>query len=112
MLALTKEQLLIRAKMLQELLSDGEVKCTQVDSINYVGGGAAPDYELSGVALKIDIGKNKGEDLNSRLLKSDTPVVAVLKEGAVFLEMRTLADDQLGEVARVLLDAMREIRGE
>jgi L-seryl-tRNA(Ser) seleniumtransferase len=74
-----------RAQRLAERL-DGAT----VASVARVGGGAVPLLELESFACALD----GGAALAASLRASDPPVVAVVREGKVLLDCRTLTDDQ------------------
>jgi len=61
-----------------------------------VGGGAVPLLELPSFACALD----GGDALAAKLRASDPPVVAVVREGRVLLDCRTLTDDQCLLISR------------
>jgi L-seryl-tRNA(Ser) seleniumtransferase len=60
-----------------------------------VGGGAVPLLELPSFACALD----GGDALAAALRASDPPVVAVVREGRVLLDCRTLTDDQCLQIS-------------
>lgn len=73
-----------------------------------VGGGAFPEHDLPTtlVALTPKPGAPSPEALRARLLETDPPLVGRIEDDAFLLDPRTLADDELKLVARVLEDAL------
>jgi L-seryl-tRNA(Ser) seleniumtransferase len=63
---------------------------TVVPSVARIGGGAVPLLELPSYACALE----GGDALAAALRASDPPVVAVVREGRVLLDCRTLTDDQ------------------
>jgi L-seryl-tRNA(Ser) seleniumtransferase len=66
-----------------------------VASVARVGGGAVPLLELESFACALD----GGDALAAALRASDPPVVAVVREGRVLLDCRTLTDDQCLQIS-------------
>jgi L-seryl-tRNA(Ser) seleniumtransferase len=79
-----------RAQRLAERLG-GDV----VASAARVGGGAVPLLELPSFACALD----GGDVLAAALRAADPPVVAVVREGRVLLDCRTLTDDQCLQIS-------------
>jgi L-seryl-tRNA(Ser) seleniumtransferase len=68
---------------------------TVVESRARIGGGAVPLLELPSYACALD----GGDALAAALRASDPPVVAVVREGRVLLDCRTLTDDQCLQIS-------------
>jgi L-seryl-tRNA(Ser) seleniumtransferase len=68
---------------------------TVVPSTARIGGGAVPLLELESYACALD----GGDALAAALRASDPPVVAVVREGRVLLDCRTLSDDQCLQIS-------------
>ena len=66
------------------------------ETVARVGGGALPLAELPSFACAVE------EELAEPLRAGDPPVVAVVRDGRTLLDCRTLRDDELDEVARVV----------
>ncbi|HVU79238.1 MAG TPA: L-seryl-tRNA(Sec) selenium transferase [Gaiellaceae bacterium] len=69
--------------------TDGEV----CESLARVGGGALPLTELPSFAVAVD------EELAGALRDHEPPVVGIVRDGRLLLDCRTLADDEVDEVA-------------
>ena len=77
-----------RAERLAEL-TGGSVE----ETVARVGGGALPLAELPSFACALD------ESLAAPLRTGEPPVVGIVRDGKLLLDCRTLADDELDEVA-------------
>jgi L-seryl-tRNA(Ser) seleniumtransferase len=74
---------------------------TVEETVARVGGGALPLAELPSFACAL------ADDLAEPLRRGEPPVVGVLRDGRLLLDCRTLADEELDEVAA----AVRRARG-
>jgi L-seryl-tRNA(Ser) seleniumtransferase len=63
------------------------------ETVARVGGGALPLAELPSFACAVE------EGLAARLRTTDTPVVGIVRDGKLLLDCRTLADEEIDEVA-------------
>jgi L-seryl-tRNA(Ser) seleniumtransferase len=77
-----------RARRLAEL-TGGSVE----ETVARVGGGALPLAELPSFACALD------ESLAAPLRDGEPPVIGIVRDGKLLLDCRTLADDELDEVA-------------
>src|SRR5207302_11350463 len=77
-----------RAERLAEM-TGGAVE----DTVARVGGGALPLAELPSFACALD------ETLAGPLRVGEPPVIGIVRDGKLLLDCRTLADDELDEVA-------------
>jgi L-seryl-tRNA(Ser) seleniumtransferase len=80
-----------RAERLAELV-DGAVE----DTVARAGGGALPLAELPSFACAVE------EELAVKLRAADPPVIAIVRDGRTLLDCRTVSDDEVDEVARVI----------
>jgi L-seryl-tRNA(Ser) seleniumtransferase len=80
-----------RAERLAELVG-GEVE----ETVARVGGGALPLAELPSFACAVE------EELAAELRVGDPPVVAVVRDGRCLLDCRTVADDEVDELANAV----------
>jgi L-seryl-tRNA(Ser) seleniumtransferase len=85
------EAVAARAERLAGLI-DGEVE----ETVARVGGGALPLAELPSAACAVE------EQLADELRHGEPPVVGILRDGRLLLDARTLADDEVDEVARAV----------
>ncbi len=65
-----------------------------------VGGGAMPTAELPSFA--VTIGGVPADELDRRLRGARVPVVARIEDGRVWLDVRTIADDEFSEIVAAL----------
>jgi L-seryl-tRNA(Ser) seleniumtransferase len=72
---------------------------TVEETVARVGGGALPLAELPSFACALD------ESLAAPLRAGEPPVVGIVRDGKLLLDCRTLADDELDEVARAVASA-------
>ena len=70
------------------------------ETVARVGGGALPLAELPSFACALE------EQLAALLRSADPPVVGIVRDGRLLLDCRTLADDEVDEVARAV-DSVR-----
>jgi L-seryl-tRNA(Ser) seleniumtransferase len=91
MLRESPETVRARATRLAELV-DGEVE----ETVARAGGGALPLTELPSFACAVD------EELAAKLRASAPPVVALVRDGRTLLDCRTLADNEIEEVAEAV----------
>ena len=76
-------------------LTGGEVE----ETVAKVGGGALPVAELPSFACAVE------EELAHPLRLSDPPVVGIVRDGRLLLDCRTVADDEVDEVAAAVTRA-------
>jgi L-seryl-tRNA(Ser) seleniumtransferase len=72
---------------------------TVEETVARVGGGALPLAELPSFACAVE------EELAAPLRAGEPPVVGVVRDGKLLLDCRTLADDEVDEVARAVAAA-------
>src|SRR5512139_268892 len=69
------------------------------------GGGAMPDIEIPTACVAVSHPAVRVEDLEERLRKGTPPVVARVGKGKLLLDMRTVGDGELRELAAALAAA-------
>jgi len=104
MLARPAQELRRSAERLAELLRDKGIAVEVVPSQGQVGGGALPGVPLPGWAVKVirtrrGRGSRGATALAHSLLQNDPPVLGILREGQLLLDVRTLQDEELLPVA-------------
>jgi L-seryl-tRNA(Ser) seleniumtransferase len=106
MLAATPETLTARRDRLLALLAAAApaLRAAACRARSAVGGGALPaaEPETWAVAVEPDPGRGGVEALARALASGEPPVVARIAEGRVLLDLRTVADDEVDELARAL----------
>jgi L-seryl-tRNA(Ser) seleniumtransferase len=98
MIAQTPEDILEKTKLCQGMLKKKNINCEIVESVGQIGGGSLPDMKLDGYGLKLILDskvskkqeKKQYEDIFDRLMNSDNPIVAILREGHIVFDMRTV----------------------
>ena len=80
-----------RAERLAEKV-DGTVE----ETVGRVGGGALPLAELPSFACAVE------EELAAALRAAEPPVIGIVRDGRLLLDCRTLADEELDEVAEAV----------
>ena len=91
MLAEPLDTVRARAQRLASLVG-GDVEPT----VGRVGGGALPLTELPSFACAVE------EELAPRLRKAEPPVIGVVRDGRFLLDCRTIAEDEVDEVANAV----------
>ncbi len=105
MLAQTPDQLQARAERLAAALA-GEVEARVEPSTAYAGGGALPGEAMQSVSVRLE--GPKPEPLAARLRASVPAVVGRIADGALTLDMLTVADEELDILAEALIAALVE----
>lgn len=93
MLNYTQKELQNKAEALSELLAKEKVKYKIVDSNSQVGGGTLPALKLPGKAIILlppHKDKRFAQKVHAKLLQLSVPVLAILREGQLFLDVRTI----------------------
>ena len=98
MLTADASELEARAERLAKSLT---LPCSVVAQGSLVGGGALPDFELPGYAVRVETGRST-QKLASRLRESDPPILVRIHRDALLLDTRTLTDDEAVQVAAAL----------
>ncbi|NOZ88033.1 MAG: L-seryl-tRNA(Sec) selenium transferase [Deltaproteobacteria bacterium] len=83
-----------------EMLEVGVVKVK-----SRVGGGTSPLVEIESRAVKLKHSKISCRNLSSELRANDTPIVSLLRDDSVLLDVRTLLKGD----GRVIVDALQKI---
>ena len=82
------------------LRAQGWVKVSVEPTSSRVGGGALPDVELPGIAVRVEP-EGSVDVLARQLRRADPPVLVRVHRGAILLDPRTLKAGELEEVAAV-----------
>jgi L-seryl-tRNA(Ser) seleniumtransferase len=108
MLTVPSEELERRAARLRAALDEGSVRAELLHAVARVGGGALPLLELEGPAVAVDPSPLSAAELTRRLRASDPPVIARIERDAVFLDPRTMSDEEAAAASRAVVVALRE----
>jgi len=101
----------LAGELLRALESQG-VSVRLTDSVGRCGGGSLPDVELPSMAVEILPASTAGGGSDwaggalRRLLGSDRPVVAVVREGRLLLDVLTIFESDIPYVARAVAEAV------
>lgn len=105
MLAASEEELKSRAagmsRRLRRHLPDG-VNLRLVSGSSQVGGGAFPLLQLPTTLLELTAEALPPQEMECRLRKAATPIIGRIAKGAFLLDVRTLADCDIPELAAAL----------
>ncbi len=82
-----------------------------VEETSRIGGGAAPGAGVPTRCLSLSHSATDAEGIRRRLLQNDPPVVPRVAEERVLLDLRTVTDDEFGEL-RAALRALVEATGD
>jgi L-seryl-tRNA(Ser) seleniumtransferase len=74
-----------------------------VEGTSAAGGGAAPTAEIPTALLRVAHGVKSAQQLVEELRRGDPPVVARIDDGALVLDLRTVATDEEDVLAAALL---------
>ncbi|APE45434.1 L-seryl-tRNA(Sec) selenium transferase [Sulfitobacter alexandrii] len=89
----------LRAKGLRDLRT--------VDSTARVGGGSLPEQDLPSVALSVAVDGLSADGLAAALRHGKVPVVARIAQGRVLLDLRTIQDCEVPQVADAFAAVLR-----
>ncbi len=95
-----------RAERLASLLAAAGVVAEVVESEGQVGGGAMPLEKLPSAAVRIAA---PARDLLLALRAGETPVIAIVRDDRVLLDVKALDEGELGEVARMVGAAVERL---
>ena len=110
MLARSEAELERRAQTLADSLRRRlpELRVTVERGAGEVGGGALPLQRLPGWVVAIEHPALTADELDGRARAADPPVIGYIRTGKFRVDVRTLADDELDEVAVALERAHRQ----
>ncbi|MBD3347050.1 MAG: L-seryl-tRNA(Sec) selenium transferase [Chitinivibrionales bacterium] len=115
MFTMSKEAIETRAEKFVLALETKGVSSEIIPSTGQAGGGSLPDatFDSAAVALfpqgKTSREKEKfSEHIFDSLLRLDHPVLGVLREGRVILDMLTVGDDEIEYIAGALTSVVQE----
>ena len=113
MLNRTGKELDRLASILRGELKRLGIACRVIESFGQCGGGTLPDLRLKSVAVEVlpqkGIGTPKltfAEFLYKRLIEAEPPVLGILREGSILLDVLTLTEDEMAHIARATVNAL------
>ena len=100
MLSQTPEIIKNKAILLSEKLSNIDAKHKVISAFAQIGGGSLPDIKLPSYEIWLDI--KKAEDLHYKLLLLDKPILTILRERKLFINVFTIDEDEFDYIVRVI----------
>jgi L-seryl-tRNA(Ser) seleniumtransferase len=105
MITASKEQLLEKAKLLQQKIAlPVEIEPCE----DFIGGGSAPDVRLEGYAVTIHAKNLSVEQIERKLRQNEIPIIAHRSQDKIWLHLRTLLEDDLEVVAKSIQTILRK----
>jgi len=109
----SKNDLLLFAKKLSDLLKLHDVNSEVIESKAQCGGGALPEHEFESIAVKLLFAK-KDKDFEDRLFKSllryEQPVLGILRAGEILFDVFTLQEDELTSIADAVKSCLKTLQ--
>ena len=102
MLSLTPEEIRQRAQTIVDGLSASATRFELLEDESALGGGAGPTSTFPTTVIAITHSDRSAQDLEHQLRTSSPPIIGRISEGKVLLDLRTVFEDQLPDVLRVL----------
>jgi L-seryl-tRNA(Ser) seleniumtransferase len=105
MLNRSKDELLKIAEKLSDELKSNQIKNEIVETKAQCGGGALPQLELDSYAVKIlppEPDRKFADKLFKSLLRCDKPVLGILREGELLLDVFTIREDEIDLIIEAL----------
>lgn len=112
MLTITKEELLIRAKKLKEMIeknADYKLDINILEDYSEVGGGSLPTEKLETYVLNIKIDGISDHKIDEFMRNYDTAIVGRISDSMYIIDTRTLIDDDYDIIANAFKDLRAEI---
>ena len=109
MLSRSKDELTRRARRLRNALAKiPGLETRLADGVGYTGGGALPMVPLPTKLVQVRAGAMSVEELASALRRHNPPVMGILADGWLALDVRTVREDEM----RAIVQAVQDICGE
>ena len=101
MITMTREEVAARAELLAERISSlPGFSATLEDGESVVGGGSTPGQTLPTRLLAVEHQRLSATSLEAGLRRNSPPVIARIENDRLLLDLRTVFDEQEGEIAR------------
>jgi len=110
LMMLSGEVLADRAHRLATLLAEGAAGKAEVreeESVSTIGGGALPGQELPTWAVSVEPSAVSVNELEASLRSGDPPVIGRIEENRLFLDVRTVAEDEIAVLAERVVSSLR-----
>ncbi len=115
MLNKTDELLSETAEKLRSSLEKFNIESSIAKSKGQYGGGTLPDLEIDSYSVKLEFKEKKerqegkAKKLFHELLNHDTPILTNLKSGYIYLDVLTLQENRIEEVANIVREAYTKV---
>lgn len=96
-------------RLLEETGRTDHMELQVVPVQEQIGGGSAPSVVLDGFAVTIK-SRIPAERIERQLRKQDIPIIARVTKGCVYIDMRTVGDDEIRIIAEALRQIDREVQ--
>ncbi|MGI4787288.1 MAG: L-seryl-tRNA(Sec) selenium transferase [Janthinobacterium lividum] len=107
MLSQTKEELTKRARRLRNALAKlPGIEATLTDAVGYTGGGALPMVPLPTNVVQVKSSLMSADKMAEALRRSDPPVMGMLANGCLMLDVRTVRDDEFSLIVQAMNKAI------
>ena len=98
----------IAAQLRKQIVgADIALGITVVRDSSKAGGGSLPEAEFETYAVSIDQKHITVNELETRLRTGSTPVIARIKDNALLLDARTIQDQDIKELVRIVSSALK-----
>lgn len=102
MLTLSQEELRRRGESLKREIKNVSLVIEVVETYSQMGSGALPLEKIPAVALKITSPKTSPIKLSEKLRNGDPPIVGYVQDEALYLNLRTVREDELELIKEAL----------
>ncbi len=89
-------------RLARRLASPGTLQAKAVPCTGQAGSGSLPQLELAGWGVRLALAGRSADDLARRLRTGDPAVVARIEDGEVLLDLRSVGEEELGELAKAV----------
>ena len=111
MLAASKETLTKRARRLRNALAKlPNLETKLADGVGYTGGGALPTVPLPTTLVQVRANGMTADTLASALRRANPPVMGMVSDNALALDVRTVRDDEFPMIVRAIKIAATSAR--
>jgi L-seryl-tRNA(Ser) seleniumtransferase len=99
MITAPKSEVARRARAVAKRLRAVNIETELADDVSYAGGGALPLAEIPTSVLRLRIRGTSAAKLAQQLRNGDPPVIGRIADGALVLDLRTVAPAEVAELA-------------
>ncbi|MDA3898635.1 MAG: L-seryl-tRNA(Sec) selenium transferase [Desulfobacteraceae bacterium] len=103
----TIENKAIKLKEMLDQLNDQRLSVTLIDSTSKAGGGSLPLSELPTKCIGIRISEMSTSVIEKTMRKNDPPVIGRIEDDIFLMDMRTVAEDELTEIANAIRTCLK-----